>query len=119
MLDLSKPVQTKRGHPVRILATDVKGPYPIVGIVNSHLDYPASYIEAWTLNGRWGCSPIIGEGAYDLINVPSKKITMWLNVYKEYSGIYTVNELFYTKDAALFSSNESMYHTTVPVEFEE
>lgn len=58
-LDLSKPVQTKAGVPVRILCTDADKTGPVVGIVGTA-------VLTWTLSGHChlaGCH-------YDLMNVP-------------------------------------------------
>lgn len=63
-LDLTKPVQTRDGYPVRILATDLRSEYPVVGII-SHPDYDE--VETWTLDGAFVSSD---EHPDDLVNVP-------------------------------------------------
>ena len=63
-LDLTKPVQTRDGHPVRILATDLRSEYPVTGII-SHPGYDE--VETWTLDGAFVSSD---EHPDDLVNVP-------------------------------------------------
>lgn len=65
-LDLTKPVQTRNGLPVRILATDVRSICPVVGIV-SYPDFDS--IETWTLDGKFGPDDN-DEYELDLVNVP-------------------------------------------------
>ena len=66
-IDLTKPVQTRRGRPVRILATDLRSDCPVVGIV-SFPDYDE--VETWTLDGTFVSSDDNDEHPDDLVNVP-------------------------------------------------
>lgn len=66
-LDLTKPVQTRDGLPARILATDLRSEYPVVGII-SHPDYDE--VETWTLDGTFVSSDDDDEHPDDLVNVP-------------------------------------------------
>lgn len=34
MIDINKKYQTRDGFPVRIVATDIKGRYPILGVID-------------------------------------------------------------------------------------
>ena len=65
-LDLTKPVQTRDGCPVRILATDLRSEYPVVGII-SRRGYDE--VETWTLDGNLVSSD---EHELDLVNVPDE-----------------------------------------------
>ena len=65
-LDLTKPVQTRDGRPVRILATDLRSEYPVTGII-SHPGYDE--VETWTLDGAFVSSD---EHPDDLVNVPDE-----------------------------------------------
>ena len=76
-LDLSKPVQTRNGRPVRILCTDAKGPYPIVGLMPSG---EAEHVGSWMVGGN---SSPYSWTQDDLINVPEPKRYVWLNVYRD------------------------------------
>lgn len=65
-LDLTKPVQTRNGLPVRILATDLRSDCPVVGLV-SYPDFDS--IETWTLDGKFAPDDN-DEYELDLVNVP-------------------------------------------------
>lgn len=79
-LDLTKPVQTCDGRPVRILCTDAAGEYPVVGI---EIDGEKDTVRRWTKDGRFATYSR-GPHSHDLINTPVKRrITGWLNVYPD------------------------------------
>lgn len=65
-LDLTKPVQTRSGLPVRILATDVRSICPVVGVI-IYPDFDS--IETWTLDGKFAPDDN-DEYELDLVNVP-------------------------------------------------
>lgn len=65
-LDLTKPVQTRGGLPVRILATDLRSDCPVVGIV-SYPDYDS--VESWALSGKY-IPDDNDEYEFDLVSVP-------------------------------------------------
>ena len=48
-IDKNKQYMTRDGFPVRILATDVKGAYPIAGLVDLGDE---EYVRKWTSEGR-------------------------------------------------------------------
>lgn len=67
MLDLTKPVQTRAGRPVRILITDLRDQRPVVAIVT--LDDNTETVETYYLTGHY----LDHERSYwDLVNVPVK-----------------------------------------------
>jgi hypothetical protein len=68
-LDLTKPVQTRGGSPIRIVCTDVKGAeFNIVALIfRDGKEWVINYRE----HGRW-LGPM-NESIYDLVNVPEKK----------------------------------------------
>lgn len=82
-LDLTKPVQTRDGRPVRILCTDRVGKYQMVGLI---LEDGHEYVETWNLNGQ-KYEGIISD--IDLINVPPKPVKYFINVYRNMNGITT------------------------------
>lgn len=49
MIEMDKKYRTRDGFPVRILATDVKGAYPIAGLVDLGDE---EYVRKWTAEGR-------------------------------------------------------------------
>jgi len=82
-LDLTKPVQTRDGHPVRILCTDRKNVYPVVGLVT---EYGDEHVRSWPASGRFYADDPQG---LDLINVPPKPVKYFVNVYRNMNGITT------------------------------
>lgn len=91
-LDLTKPVQTRAGKPVRIVCTDAPGACPVVGFY-TELVGTEKYVtpHTWTIEGAFMPG---GYGNRDLINVP-KKIERWHNIYDDGSS-----NVFLTRDAA-------------------
>lgn len=72
MIDLTKPLQTRDGRPVRLLCADAKGPAPLVGLIDQQ---SGEYPERWHLSGRIWIIPAdpnsYWDGAYrnmDLVN---------------------------------------------------
>ena len=103
-LDLSKPVQTKGGLPVRILCTD--GPSlnsPVVGFVGNNV-----HTTSWTKGGRWSSST--AKGCMDLVNVPSpppaeatREVYLWrsISLTGKPSRVFTTVSPDLRKDATL------------------
>lgn len=77
--DPSLPVQTRAGHPARIICTDAEGAFPIIALLSiadvggCPRDIPYSY----TVDGRSG---INRTSCRDLINVPTR-VERFMNVY--------------------------------------
>lgn len=74
-LDLTKPVQTRDGCPVRILCTDRQSNQPLVGLVTED---NCEFVCSWPTSGRFHsdeCHPL------DLINVPPKPVKYYVHVY--------------------------------------
>lgn len=77
MLDLSKPVQTRDGRPVRILSTDRRGgEYPIVALVSTG---EIENVATFTIDGKCG-GAICRPHTHDLVNIPERRF-LWLNIY--------------------------------------
>lgn len=80
-LDLTKPVQTKDGKPVRILCTDAKNTsgYSVVGLIGMG---EHESMQRWKTDG----TPATVNTCFNLVNVPEKpvKVEMWINVYPDY-----------------------------------
>lgn len=84
-VDLTKPVQTRDGRPVRILCTDKKGSdYPIIALVENS---PGREVTAsFTMGGKLNMNDL-GPSHNDLVNVPAKVVSAkWLNVYPGHFG---------------------------------
>jgi len=80
MLEINKPVQTRDGRKARIIATDKKGEYPIVALINDC----ETIILSYTKEGHQisNC-----ENKTDLINVPEKRYA-YINVYKYFFSVH-------------------------------
>ena len=82
-LDLTKPVQTRDGRPVRILANDMKADQPVVGVVTNNDG--REFVAQWDVSGKfYQRSP--HEGPTDLINVPPKPVKYYAHVYRRPNG---------------------------------
>jgi hypothetical protein len=77
LLDLTKPLQTKAQRPVRILSTEGKEPYPIVGYIG---DSPRP--TAWTQEGKCHNDAPVAN----LENVPPVRHVRYLNIYSNDTG---------------------------------
>lgn len=77
-VDLTKPVETKDGRKVRILATDLKrSDYPVVAAVMH--DNGKESIEQYTADGHFYASGSASDE--DLVNVPEPQI-IYANLYR-------------------------------------
>ena len=88
-LDLTKPVQTRDGRPVKLITPRERNPeFPVTGYIGT-----LPYVDMWTLDGRF-----IPErpNCHDLINIPDPKrvVDFWVNVYPlSISGVHLSKEL--------------------------
>jgi len=89
--DPKKPVKRRNGTPVRIVCTDAKGPYPIIGLGTDPTD-TEEFPLRWTAKGE----AMLGGNAlkeYDLINVPPEPVVLYANVYKSaFCGRYYLGD---------------------------
>ena len=74
-LDLTKPVQTREGDPVRILCTDRQSNRPLVGLVTKD---SCEVVRSWSTSGRFYSDEY---HPLDLINVPPKPVKYYGHVY--------------------------------------
>lgn len=65
-LDLARPVQTRTGHAVTLLKTDLRRTYPLVGYFTLNGE---DCVGSWTAEGQWVMDSASGSDL-DLINVP-------------------------------------------------
>ena len=111
----SRKVVTRYGNHVRILCTDVKDKYPIVGVADLGNNREDTY--TFTQDGAYieGC-----EDERDLFFAPEKK-TAWANLYCTELGIMFTGEFFKTEEDALKEKVKDLgkYITTFKVEWEE
>ena len=64
-IDKNKHYKTRDGFPVRILATDVKGAYPVAGLVTLGDE---EYVRRWTAEGKNDARYNVRTN-YDLVEV--------------------------------------------------
>ena len=126
-IDFTKPVQTKGGAPVKILCTDAKCHYCVVGLVlNKSLNYERVY--QWDLDGLWSEHPFGGTNENDLENVITRH-TGWINIKHDVtdSKVFSrfCSHVFTSLEAAREAAHEaaalgtSDAVTTIQVEWKE
>jgi hypothetical protein len=102
MIEMGKKYQTRDGRAVRILATDLRGPFPIVGAIaeGDGTEYPTM----WTASGEWQG---VGNDDYALIPVPTKH-EGWIVVQRVEGGEKRLPfvTVFDTKGRAMEKMNE-------------
>lgn len=74
-LDLTRPIQTRNGRPVRILTTDAKYRsndvlQPIIAVIDD------SFVGFWSIDGKFNENANGVPSDYDLVNVRPKKVTV-------------------------------------------
>lgn len=76
-LDLSKPLQTRDGRPVTLIATTGRAPYTLIGYIGGD-----SFPEAWEHDGTSAATGFSNSPS-SLINTPEKppKMVRYLNRY--------------------------------------
>lgn len=87
-LDLSKPVQTRDGRPVRILCTDARRTKePVIGLIQ-YLD-GSELIGTWTIDGVYNYHRHDPSDS-DLINIPpmKKKVMIEIAITLNNDGTY-------------------------------
>ena len=109
MLDFNKPLMTGNYRVSRVLATDIKGEYPIIVAC---LDNEREFLRTFTKEG-WPY--ITGSSRDDLRNAPPPPITKYINVYLEPKG-YTPGDLHDTPDRARARGSHAVA-VAVPVTF--
>lgn len=67
MINCNKSYTTRDGFPVRIIATDAKGRFPIVGLVDM---VNAEYARHWTAEGKADLRRNVTTN-YDLVEKPT------------------------------------------------
>lgn len=83
MLDLTKPVQTRSGRAARIVATDMKGPCPIVAIVS---DGGREEVWAYFLDGSFLTTNKNAPSPMDLVNIITPHAVLKQELVESLSG---------------------------------
>jgi hypothetical protein len=102
--DPTKPVQLRNGTPCRILATDLKGRWPLaIAYTKRPLlggADPSEFTAMRTAEGRVLSTPIAPDSPYDVVNVPQTfKHEVWINIYPV-GRHNTVGALYPSKESA-------------------
>ena len=113
----SRQVITRNGLPVRIICTDAKDTFPIIGLVKGYCG--TEYANRFKENGEHTDNYSHIKSPFDLFFAPVKK-EGWVNLYYNVCGtVSTDTTVFPTKEFAQASRKYQHYIDTVPVEWEE
>ena len=108
----SQKVITKDGREVRIICTDAKQDYPVIGLLS--LDDKRETTIYYKKNGRWLAD---NQDYWDLFFAPVKK-EGWVNIYSEQEYRYPGENIFKTKEEAI-KYKDINYIATIKIEWEE
>ena len=113
----SRQVVTRNGLTVRIICTDAKDTFPIIGLVKGYCG--TEYANRFKENGEHTDNYSHIKSPFDLFFAPVKK-EGWINLYINVCGtVSTDTTVFPTKEFAQASRKYQHYIDTVPVEWEE
>ena len=110
----SQKVVTRDGKPVRILCTDAKGDYPIVGLIYYPHGDEREVPENYTENGS--CYIDNDECSSDLFFEPIKK-EGWINIYK--GNIDRAVGAVYTNKEEAEKNRTACHVATIKITWEE
>lgn len=113
MIDFNKPVQTRSGLKVRILAIDIPDDtYTIAAIVFGPEEGSAS-VQSYMADGRYLTHE---ECSDDLIQAP-EEVIRYVNTYRRYDGdiYYPPNQFLTQKEAEEKSSHNSLAYQYIGV----
>ena len=114
--DPSQKVITKDGKSVRIICTDAKQDYPVIGLLS--LDDKSETTVYYKKNGRWLAD---NQDYWDLFFAPIKR-EGWINIYKgviENHLPYVGQKVYKSKEEAIRNKCSDYYFTTLKIEWEE
>lgn len=113
----SQKVITKDGKSVRIICTDAKQDYPVIGLLS--LDDKSETTVYYKKNGRWLAD---NQDYWDLFFAPIKR-EGWINLYKgaiENYLPYVGQKVYKSKEEAIRNKlNDIYYLNTIKIEWEE
>ena len=113
----SRQVVTRNGLPVRIICTDAKDTFPIIGLVKGYCG--TEYANRFKENGEHTDNYSHIKSPFDLFFAPVKK-EGWVNLYYNVCGtVSTDTTVFPTKEFAKASRKYQHYIDTVHIEWEE
>ena len=114
----SQKVVTRDGKSVRIICTDAKQDYPVIGLLS--LDDKRETTVYYKKNGRWLAD---NQDYWDLFFAPIKR-EGWVNIYKDNITTFTSSHIHTTEKQAQEEALESLkeygkFIATVKIEWEE
>lgn len=114
--DPSKKVVTRDRREVRIVCTDYKSDYPIIGLVTIEENKELAY--NFQKNGRYYFSE--NKSSLDLFFAPIKR-EGWVNIFRDRGGAFSSQFIFETEKKAkeVIGKNHKSYITTIKIEWEE
>ena len=112
----SLKVVTRDGREVRIICTDYKSDYPIIGLVTIEENKELAY--NFQKNGRYYFSE--NKSSLDLFFAPIKR-EGWVNIFRDRGGAFSSQFIFETEKRAkeVIGKNYKSYITTIKIEWEE
>ena len=127
LLDLSKPVQTRKGNPVKVLYTDYKSSSGNVRFISADGLVFNPSIKVIGLVSEpggeesvhfWSSAGLSAGGRnFDLVNV-KEKISGWVNIYKERIKVRPGNRVYATEAEAIVHGAHMNYVCSVYFEKE-
>lgn len=112
--DPSQKVITRDGRAVRIICTDYKSDYPIIGLVTIEENKELAY--NFQKNGEYYFSE--EESSLDLFFAPTKR-EGWVNIYKDNITRY-IGDIYLSEKEAKENKGDDLYYvTTIKIEWEE
>lgn len=93
-IDWSREIQTRDGRPARVLATDLKGKYPVVVVLTNSKGEEC--VDRLTADGRaFGFEP---EPCVINIPEPPEKVVRWARLYRD-EGVGTWTSITKSPDS--------------------
>lgn len=123
----SKKVVTRKGLDVRIVYTDVKCDYPVIGLVNNN-DRESVYI--FTKDGKWMIN-LTENGKWNINSYDNKDLDLFFynekhegwaivykNVYKQKEDVFLGNTIFKSREVAEINKDDNSI-AIVKIEWDE
>ena len=110
----SQKVITKDGKSVRIICTDAKQDYPVIGLLS--LDDKSETTVYYKKNGRWLAD---NQDEWDLFFAPIKR-EGWINIFKDEDLPFINGDIYENKNKAEEDAiGEPDFIATIKIEWEE
>ncbi|MBS3742572.1 MAG: hypothetical protein KGY74_10670 [Candidatus Cloacimonetes bacterium] len=107
-------VCTKRGTPVKLLCTEARSDYPLIGLINHETK---DELMNWTTEGKYICEDVSSN--IDL-KLQTKKVRGWVNVYKNADVGKVIGVVWGSKEEAKrMLMNKDSYIRTMYVAWDE